>query len=347
MNLQASKIVSHDIESAALAKNIVGISSTRHIEVYLPDGYGDGKNRYPVIYYIGHHYDIANAAFYSSAFDEAIKTGKTTPAICVFIDVHEGTLFLNSLVTGNWEDFIVSELVPFIDKTYQTIPDRKARGIMGHSIGGYSAFILPVLHPDVWGAIGGNDPCTWVMWYPLIDEKDSAVPLTIDFADIRRAYENLPKDLKNYNSSIIMDLGTRFSPDVNSPILCDVPLTPEGNWVPEIRAKWSAYNLVDPNTLPKYIGTLKSFSSITIAVPEVMDLWNTASVPNIYFIDVLKAAGVNITRLDMPGDHGAFMPERFATLAEQLLIAMQGSGVMSVSSRGKLVATWGDIKSKD
>jgi len=352
LDLQASKIVSHEIESTAIAGNKAGISSTRNIEVYLPDGYDNGKHRYPVIYWIpGYSSDAVTwgSSIYSSVLDGAIKTGRITPTIAVFIDVHEGLWFLNSLATGNWEDFIVSELVPFIDKTYPTIPDPQARGIMGHSAGGYSALILPILHPNVWGCIGLNDPAAWLMWYPLIDKSD--VPVTTDFAPLHDGYKNLPKDIGGYNSvglytKALIELGTSFSPNLNSPILCDMPVTPDGNWVPEILEKWSAYDLTNPNTIPQYTETLKKLLSITFIVPEVMDLWETNSVPNIYLIDCLNKAGISITRLNMPGGHGAYMPERFIAITEQLLKAMQGSGT-SVSSRGKLVATWGDIKSKD
>jgi hypothetical protein len=347
-DVYASRIISHDIESTAIANNKVGISGTRHIEVYLPDGYEDGKHRYPVIYWIPGYSGSAGGATYSNALDEAIKTGRITPTIAVFIDVHEGIWFLNSLATGNWEDFIVSELVPFIDKTYPTIPDPNARGLGGHSAGGYSAFILPILHPNIWGCIGGNDPAIWLMWYPLIDKSD--VPVTSDFAPLHAGYRNLPKDIGGYNSAnlytkALIELGTSFSPNLNSPILCDMPVTPDGNWVPEIREKWSAYDLTNPNTLPKYVETLKRLLSITIVVPEIMNVNVTNSYPNIYLIDLLKTAGITITRLDMPGDHGTDMPGRFIAITEQLLIAMQGSGT-SISSRDKLVATWGEIKSK-
>ncbi len=50
-----------------------------------------------------------------------------------------------------YEDFFINELVPFIDSTYRTLPERNFRGIAGLSMGGYGAIILPVKHPDIFG----------------------------------------------------------------------------------------------------------------------------------------------------------------------------------------------------
>jgi S-formylglutathione hydrolase FrmB len=350
VDLQASRIVSHDIESTAIANNKLGISSTRHIEVYLPDGYEDGKHRYPVIYWVpGWTGDAVNwgSAIYNNVLDDAISSGKITPTIAVFVDVHEGILCLNSPLVGNWEDFMVSELVPFIDKTYPTIPDPKARGLGGHSGGGYTAAILPILHPNVWGSIGMNDPAIAICWFTT-DESDFPAELKSWFWAFRGVFSRLPSDINGYNSvdfyvKIMLQAGTSFNLNPDSPILCDLPINKAGEWVPEVRDKWSAFDLMNPNTIANYSAIWKKLLSITIVVPTLME--GTNSVSNLHFMSLLQSNGITTTRLDMPGGHADYSPERFIAITEQLLKAMQGSGT-SVSSRGKLVATWGDIKSK-
>jgi len=342
----ASRVVSHEIESTAIAKNMVGISNIRHVEVYLPDGYEDEKYRYPVIYYIPGWTQPQSVGgdFFRNVLDDSIKNGKITPTIAVFLDVHEGMLFLNSAVFGNWEDFMVSELIPFIDKTYRTIPDPKARGLTGVSSGGYTALILPILHPNIWGSVGMNDPAFWIMWEFITDEADFPVSLKSDFAWARSVFQTIPQDINGYASAdtyarILLQVAASFSPNPNSPIFCDMPVT-GGDWVQEAREKWSAYDLINPKTLAKYSETLKNLLSITFIVPEDVA---TNRVSNIYFIERLQSAGISVTRIDMPGAHGDFQPERFIALTEQLLKAMQGSGT-SVSPQGKVATKWGEIK---
>jgi hypothetical protein len=329
-SVYASRIVSHEIESTAIAGNKAGISSTRNIDVYLPDGYEDGTHRYPVIYWVPGFTSGDGGAMYQNVLDNAIQSGKITPTIAVFVDVHEGISCINSPLIGKWEDFMVSELVPFIDKTYPTIPDPKARGIGGHSSGGYTALILPILYPNVWGSIGTNDPAFWIM-----QVYSSITP-------------PLPQGIGEYASAgiymkIYLQLAASFNPNPNSPLLCDMPVTPDGKQVPEVWEKLGAFNLMNSNTLDKYTSTLKDLLSITIVVPE--ETTGTNSAWNINFISNLQSADISTTRLDMPGGHAFWMPERFVAIAEQLLKAMQGSGT-SVSSRDKLVATWGEIKGK-
>ncbi|HGJ64545.1 TPA: hypothetical protein ENS27_04055 [bacterium] len=330
-DVHASRIVSHDIESTAIAKNAVGIKSLRNILVYLPDGYEDGKHRYPVIYWIPGWGSGAGAGggTYQKVLDNAIQSGKITPVIVVSVDVHEGILCLNSPIVGNWEDFMVSELVPFIDKTYPTIPDPNARGLAGHSAGGYTALMLPLLHPNIWGSVGGNDPALWI---------------TNMYASVSPPF---PQNLNEYASAtlynkILLQLASSFSPNPDSPILCDLPVTPNGVRLPEVLEKLGNYDLMIPNTLDHYTETLKNFLSITIVVPEIMD-GTTNSSWNIGFINYLQSAGITTTRLDMPGAHASFMPERFIAIAEELLKAMQGSGT-SVSPKGKASTLWGEIR---
>jgi len=49
---------------------------------------------------------------------------------------YHGSMYTNSMVTGNWEDFIVDDMVNYVDRNFRTLPQRESRGIAGHSMGG-------------------------------------------------------------------------------------------------------------------------------------------------------------------------------------------------------------------
>ena len=270
--------------------------------------------------------------FYQGYLDDAIRSAEIPPTIVVFVDVHEGIVFLNSPVFGNWEDFMVSELIPFIDREYRTIPDPLARGLIGFSVRGYSALMLPVLHPGVWGSVGGNDPWLLGMW-AFTRSSDLALS----------GLRGLPEDLDDYAllgffAGAMLQLGAAFSPNPEAPLLCDFPVTPDGQWIPEIREKWGAYDLSDPEILAKHSETLQGLLSIVIIIIPV------ANGPvNIPFIGQLQAAGIEVTRLDMPGHHSYQEGERLIALAKQILGAMVGAEV-SVSPSSKVAALWGEIR---
>ena len=235
---------------------------------------------------------------------------------------------------GNWEDFLVSELVPFIDKTYRTIPKAQVRGLMGHSAGGYGALMLASLHPNVWGSIGLNDPASWMMWYPLNDgiafegNFTKVDTLAIKGSTLRLKFSGIPDNLEGYDSlpeiaKWLLQKGASFSPNPNSPILCDMPVTADKNQlVQEIWAKWSNYDLSEPKGPTKYLEALRSLSSIAIIVPDSLYAYSFR-ISNISFIDYLKTAGISITRLDMPGNHNSDQSGRFIALAQNLLKAMK------------------------
>ena len=54
------------------------------------------------------------------------------------------------------ESFIIRELVPFIDATYRTRPEREARAVTGFSMGGHGALWLAIRHPEVFGSAGSS-----------------------------------------------------------------------------------------------------------------------------------------------------------------------------------------------
>jgi enterochelin esterase-like enzyme len=43
--------------------------------------------------------------------------------------------------------------VAYIDAHYRTTADRNSRGLVGHSMGGYGATRIGMMHPDVFGAL--------------------------------------------------------------------------------------------------------------------------------------------------------------------------------------------------
>ncbi|HLZ88830.1 MAG TPA: alpha/beta hydrolase-fold protein, partial [Puia sp.] len=55
-----------------------------------------------------------------------------------------------------YETFITSELIPYIDRHYSTLPDKTHRAITGLSMGGHGALYLAIRHRDLFGAAGAT-----------------------------------------------------------------------------------------------------------------------------------------------------------------------------------------------
>jgi len=67
--------------------------------------------------------------------------------------------YTNSPATGDWQDFVVRDLVGHIDGRYRTDGNRRRRALVGHSMGGFGALAIGFEHPNVFGLIYAISPC--------------------------------------------------------------------------------------------------------------------------------------------------------------------------------------------
>ena len=103
-----------------------------------------------------------------------ITEKKISPMIVVMPDGsnrYGGSIYTNSITTGNWEDYIVRDLVAFIGKNYRTLPRAESRGIAGHSMGVYGALKIAMKHPDVFGAVYGTSSCCLTYMPPAVTSQ--------------------------------------------------------------------------------------------------------------------------------------------------------------------------------
>lgn len=151
-----------EISAPSLANNLVGEPAERTIYVYLPPSYNTSEKRYPVVYYLPGYGDSSVIGFrLPDDMDSLIESGAVNEMIMVVAGGDSrmgGSFYVNSPVTGNWEDFIVNDLVGYVDAHFRTLPQADSRGITGHSMGGFGALNIAMHHPDVFGAVYSMSP---------------------------------------------------------------------------------------------------------------------------------------------------------------------------------------------
>lgn len=105
------------VYSQALEGNLLGSSPNRQVSIYLPSAYfGNPTTRYCVVYLL-HGFTSNNTTFLNSfnlktAFDNHFNQGNVQPLIIVIpnaYNAYRGSWYTNSIVTGNWEDFITQD----------------------------------------------------------------------------------------------------------------------------------------------------------------------------------------------------------------------------------------------
>lgn len=118
--------------------------------ILLPEGYDkDLDKRYPVVYML-HGFGESGKDW--SSWISAIKSMEGAglqQMIYVFPNCNDSYYCNYYDGKAMYMDMIVKELVPLIDNTYRTIADREHRAVMGYSMGGFGAMVLPLKNPDV------------------------------------------------------------------------------------------------------------------------------------------------------------------------------------------------------
>ena len=72
----------------------------------------------------------------------------------------KGSFYINSPHTGNYRDYIIKDVIEYIDNKYHTISNMQHRAIMGGSMGGYGTLNLAVHHPEKFIAAVSLSPGT-------------------------------------------------------------------------------------------------------------------------------------------------------------------------------------------
>ncbi len=121
--------------------------------VVKPANYKKKNNRYPVVYLL-HGYGGAYANWVSKV--PAIKEYANTYNVIIVCPNGENSWYINSPVnkTSQYETFVSTELVNYIDSNYKTLADRKQRAITGLSMGGHGGLMLGIRHKEKFGAAG-------------------------------------------------------------------------------------------------------------------------------------------------------------------------------------------------
>jgi enterochelin esterase-like enzyme len=133
--------------------------------VYTPPGYdSERETRYPVLY-LQHgsgedERGWANQGRAAFIMDNLIAEGKAVPLLVVMergYATRAGEMpSPNPGRMGNaFEDVVTKDLIPFIDATYRTRPDRDNRALAGLSMGGFQSYSIGLRHLDLFSAIGG------------------------------------------------------------------------------------------------------------------------------------------------------------------------------------------------
>jgi S-formylglutathione hydrolase FrmB len=148
------------VDSEALKGNMLGDPCTRIVDVYVPAGH-DAEGLPLLVDLAGftgsglsHTNWVGFRENVPERLDRLIGDGRMPPAVVAFPDCFTrlgGNQYVNSAAMGLWEDFLIAEMLPAIERRFHC-GGAGRRGVFGKSSGGYGALTHALRHADVWAA---------------------------------------------------------------------------------------------------------------------------------------------------------------------------------------------------
>jgi S-formylglutathione hydrolase FrmB len=204
------KIEAYFIDRIAIPSKANGISV--NTIVILPNkALGERAQNSPVVYLL-HGYDGGETDWLAGKKNlPQIADEKNIIIVC---PDGKNSWYLDSPIKkdNQYETFISSELVDYIDKHYRTIPHRNYRAITGLSMGGHGALYNAFKHSDVFSAVGSMSGAIDLKQKDNNYKLTSLLPsMTHGNSDNWGSHSVMAQvaNLKNQDLAIIIDCGIK------------------------------------------------------------------------------------------------------------------------------------------
>lgn len=269
------RIETIEVASKALDNNVLGDPTTRQVAVYLPAGYDDSQQSYPlmvdIVGYTGS--GLAHVAWkgYGESLpqriDRLVAEGKMGPAIIALPDCFTslgGNQYINSSAQGNWADFLNLEMIPALEAKFRIKAARQHRAIFGKSSGGYGAMVHGMKYADIWGAIACH---SGDMAFDLVYKADfpkTAMQLAGYGGNIRAFLDRLAGKRKlsgnDMHHLMVLAMAATYDPAPEEPYGVRLPIDLETcEIIPELWQNWLNWDpvqMIDDKSVQENLASL-------------------------------------------------------------------------------------------
>ncbi|MFY9150786.1 MAG: alpha/beta hydrolase-fold protein [Prolixibacteraceae bacterium] len=268
--------------------------------VGLPQGYdeSDTLTKYPVIIFLHGASvtatDMVNSIeplldnfFTRMFFDRLFKVIFIIPdGSC---EPYKGSFYTNSVLYGNYEDYIVQDITEEVSEKYHTFKVREKWSIMGHSMGGFGAMKIALKYPEKFIGVSSLSGPLNVTYFddilPVIkSEHGTSAPYKFDYSG------NVTK--------LVYSMAGAFTPNLDADPAIDFPVDFSGNLKPDVLNRWENYNPI--NLIRDWNGEPAMAIHTYCGEKDEFKL----AVPNQMFADTLEKYHLAHTyKQDPSGDH--------------------------------------------
>jgi Putative esterase len=250
------------VTSEALRGNALNDPAERPVVVYTPPGYeAEGSRRYPVLYLL-HGYtgnalgSIAGRAWETNAvqwIDRLIRERRMPASILVVVDGFTrlgGSQYVNSLHNGDYETYVIRDVIGHVDTAYRTIAREGGRAVLGKSSGGFGSLHLVMEHPGVFAAFASHSGDSYFRYasppaFP--DVQRTLEKHRFEIASFVEAFEKKHKrPQSDYVTMEMLGYASAYSPRSRAAFDVDLPFDLKtGELRDEVFERWLSFDPVE------------------------------------------------------------------------------------------------------
>lgn len=284
--------------------------------VFLPPGYENSSRSYPTAYLLHAFGQDAERLVHpptdrqrwvpplEDVLDPVFGRMGTPPVIVVIPDgwtSYGCSQWVDSPVCGNFEQYVLDDVISHVDGTYRTVQSARGRGVFGFSSGGFGAWNLASQNPEVFGAMAvlSGDSFFDLTHKPMIYDYLSSV------------WPEAPHGPVDGDelSQIVYACSACYSPNVdNPPFFVDLPVAvPSGKLIHEVWERWLSFDPIV--NCHSRLDNLRQLSGILLDVgtcDEIRLQWGHRLLSH-----HLHDAGIAHDATEHAGTHGGRSKERF------------------------------------
>ncbi len=291
------------------------LGQEKNVSVYLPEGYGNHWwMRYPVIYYLhGAGQLLGHDEFPAlvSALDAMIADGSIWPVIVVrpdgFTSPYPAGFYTSSVLYGDIEGCLIDDLIQWTDSNYKTIPWKRKRAVMGHSMGAYGAIKYYGEHPDIYCAAAGV----------CISGADLTTMMGINIYGVLAELQGPPYyyyPSAGFANGVLFSMSGAFSPNMaNPPYYVDLPIDEYASMIPEIWALWLEHDLIQ---YLDWMGSDCWWDQTTL-------YFDAGTEDQFYIVPACNAFAANLDAMGADYEYQVFEGGHFDKLDERFPIALE------------------------
>jgi enterochelin esterase-like enzyme len=262
------------VDSPALRGNHLGDPSHRTVALHLPPDYDRSGADYPLFVVLAGYGSSGLKYLAWRPFGESlpqrierlVAEGSMGPVVTALPDGFTslgGNQYVDSPVTGNWERFLIDDMVPEIERRFRVRRGPSHRAVLGKSSGGYGALVQGLRHGEQWAGVACH---SGDIDFDLAYRRDLVLLLEVLARDatpaafVQRLRGARKIDGRERHALMLLAMAASYDPDPDAPLGLRLPLDPYTATLDAER--WSRWLSHDPLRLIESPACQRSLRSL-------------------------------------------------------------------------------------